>query len=50
MNAFPAMDATPPDLSDPELAAQTRRARRILMFAMAAMIGAPLLLFVLFHT
>jgi len=50
MNPFPIMDATPPDNPDPELAAQARRAQRILMLAMALMIGVPILLFVLFHT
>ena len=44
------MDATPPEAPDPELAAQACRARRILLLAMALMIGVPLLLFVLFHT
>lgn len=44
------MDATPPEAPAPELAAQARRAQRILLLAMALMIGAPVLLFVLFHT
>jgi hypothetical protein len=50
MNAFPRMDATPPDNPDPDLQAQARRAQRILFFAMALLIGVPILLFVLFHT
>jgi hypothetical protein len=50
MNAFRGMDATPPDGSDPALAAQARRARRILLVAMAVMVGIPLLLFVVLHT
>lgn len=50
MNPFPRMEATPPEQTDPESQAQARRARRILFFAMAVMIGVPLLLFVLFHT
>lgn len=49
MNPFRFMDATPPEHFDPELMAQARRARRILFFAMALMIGVPVLLFVLFH-
>lgn len=44
------MDATPPEDPDVAVAAQARRARRILMLAMVLMIGAPLLLFVLFNT
>ena len=50
MNAFPPMDATPPENPDPEMAAQARRAQRILVLAMALLIGVPVLLFVLFHT
>jgi hypothetical protein len=50
MNPFPAMDAIPPEEPDPKLAAQALRARRILMLAMAVMIGLPLLLFVIFKT
>lgn len=49
MNAFPGMDATPPE--DPaKLEAQASRARTILFLVMAAMIALPVLLFVLFHT
>ncbi len=53
MNAFPRMDATPPDDSrepDPALTARADRARLILIAVMAAMIALPVLLFVLFHT
>jgi hypothetical protein len=50
MNPFRGMDATPPNDPDPALAAQASRARRVLMLAMALMIGVPLLLFVLLHT
>lgn len=49
MNAFPGMDATPPDDFDAALAERGRRAQRILIFTMALMIGAPTLLFVLIH-
>lgn len=50
MNAFPPMDATPPEHLDPELQAQASRARRTLFIVMALMICVPVLLFVLFHT
>ena len=50
MNAFPRMDAIPPEKESPQLAAEARRARTILYVTMAAMIALPVLLFVLFRT
>ncbi len=50
MNAFPRMDATPPEKQCPQLAAEAHRARWILFGAMAVMIALPVLLFVVFHT
>jgi len=43
------MEANPPEIN-PELAAQAREAKRVLMLAMGVMVALPLLLFVLFHT
>jgi hypothetical protein len=50
MNAFAGVDATPPEKSDPALAARAARARVVLWLVTAAMALLPVLLFLFFHT
>jgi len=50
VNAFKGVDATPPEKTDPALAARAERARAVLWIVTAVMALLPVLLFVFFHT